>query len=238
LVVLTDEDFADLPLPTTKTVDVHEFVPLEQVDPIYFAKTYYLEPEKGGVKPYVLLRQALSDSGMVALVKVAIRSREQLAVLRVRDEVLVMETMVWPDEVRAAKFAFLDEAVDVRPQELQMASSLIASMKTDFDPSKYSDEYRDALQAVIDAKVVGQQLVTAPVAGSDAGGVVDLMSALRASVDAAKAKRAESTGAGVEPAPGSSRAARKKPPTKAVAAKAEAGVTQPAARKASARKSA
>ena len=99
-VVLTDEDFADLPLPTARVVDVLQFVPLEQIDPIYFAKSYYLEPEKTAVKPYVLLRDALDASGQAGLVKVAIRNREQLATLRVRDGVIVMETMIWPDEVR------------------------------------------------------------------------------------------------------------------------------------------
>src|ERR1700733_14212848 len=106
-VILTDDDFADLPLSTSKVVDVLQFVPTDQIDPIYFAKSYYLEPEKNAVKPYVLLRQALEDSGMVGLVKVAVRNREQLAVLRVREEVIVLETMIWPDEVRAPEFAFL-----------------------------------------------------------------------------------------------------------------------------------
>src|ERR1700712_5022366 len=117
VVVLTDEDFADLPLPTARVVDVLQFVPLDQVDPIYFAKSYYLEPEKSALKPYVLLRQALEDSGMAGLVKVALRNREQLAVLRVREDVIVMETMIWPDEVRAAEFGFLNEDITVRPQE-------------------------------------------------------------------------------------------------------------------------
>src|SRR5690242_1719803 len=101
-VVLTDEDFADLPLPTARTVDVVQFVPGDEIDPIYYAKSYFLEPEKNAVKPYVLLRDALSDSDMVGIVKVAIRNREQLAALRVRDGVIVMETMIWPDEVREA----------------------------------------------------------------------------------------------------------------------------------------
>jgi DNA end-binding protein Ku len=192
LVVLTDDDFAELPLSTAHVVDVHEFVPLEQVDPIYFAKTYYLEPDKAGVKPYVLLRDALAASGMVALVKVAIRSREQLAVLRVRENVMVLETMVWPDEVRTPDFAFLDQQVDIRPQELQMANSLIDSLRTDFDPTKYSDDYRAALQEVIDAKISGGTVTTAPTSGRPSQ-VVDLMAALQASVDAAKARRATAT---------------------------------------------
>jgi DNA end-binding protein Ku len=188
-VVLTDEDFADLPLPTARVVDVLQFVPAEQIDPIYFAKSYYLEPEKNAVKPYVLLRDALDASGQVGLVKVAIRSREQLATLRVRNGVIVMETMIWPDEVREADFAFLDSDVDLRPQERQMAESLVSSMSGDFDPSEYTDNYREALQQVIDAKVEGREVVESEEPQPSAGKVVDLMSALRASVEAAKAGR-------------------------------------------------
>jgi DNA end-binding protein Ku len=201
VVVLTDEDFADLPLPTARVVDVLQFVPLAQVDPIYFAKSYYLEPEKTALKPYVLLRQALEDSGMAGLVKVALRNREQLAVLRVRDDVIVMETMIWPDEVRAADFAFLDEDVEIRPQEAKMAESLVASMAGDFEPGDYTDEYRNALQQVIDAKVEGHQVVEAePETSGGTGQVVDLMAALRASVDAAKKARGKAGSAEPEPA--------------------------------------
>src|ERR1700733_11180300 len=145
VVVLTDEDFADLPLPTARVVDVVEFVPLEQIDPIYLAKSYYLEPEASAVKPYVLLREALEDSDMVGVVKVAIRNREQLATLRVREGVIVLETMIWPDEVRAADFAFLDDGVELRPQEKQMARQLLDSMAGDFDPEQFTDNYREAL---------------------------------------------------------------------------------------------
>src|ERR1700712_508826 len=149
-VILTDEDFADLPLPTKHSLDVLQFVPSEQIDPIYFAKSYFLEPEKQGTKPYLLLREALENSGMVALVKVAIRSREQLATLRVRDGVIVLETMLWPDEIRVPDFAFLGEKVELRKQEIAMADTLVASMSGDFDPAEFSDDYRAALMEVID----------------------------------------------------------------------------------------
>jgi len=145
-VVLTDEDFADLPLTSSRVVDVLSFVPLEQVDPIYFAKSYYLEPEKNATKPYVLLRDALQQADSVALVKVAIRTLEALATLRVRDGVLVLETMVWPDEVRTPDFGFLDEDVTVRPQELAMAESYISALSGDFEPGEFSDNYREALE--------------------------------------------------------------------------------------------
>src|SRR4051794_1263897 len=190
VVVLTDEDFADLPLSTSRAIDVLEFVPLEQVDPIYFAKSYYLEPDAAGAKPYVLLRQALENSGRVALVKVALRSRESLATLRVRDGVFVLEMMLWPDEIREPDFAFLDEDIDVRAQELRMAESLIESLSGDFEPEQYSDNYREALQALIEAKVEGREVVQPAEPAADSGKVVDLMAALRASVEAAREGRA------------------------------------------------
>ena len=185
-VVLTDEDFKDLPLTTNRAIDVLQFVPLEELDPIFFEKSYYLEPDKAGVKPYVLLRDALEQSGKVAVVKVALRNRESLAALRVRDGVFVLETMLWPDEVRTPDFGFLDEDVEVRPQELAMAGSLIETLTGEFDPSQYKDEYREALQAVIEAKVEGREVVQPAEAQPSSGTVVDLMAALRASVEAAK----------------------------------------------------
>ncbi len=143
------------------------------------------------VKPYVLLRDALEESETAALVKVAIRNREQLATLRVRDGVIVLETMIWPDEVREPDFGFLDEDIDLRPQEQAMARSLVESMAGDFDPTQYTDDYREALQAVIDAKIEGREVVETEEAQPNAGNVVDLMSALRASVEAAKQGRGE-----------------------------------------------
>jgi DNA end-binding protein Ku len=191
MVVLTDEDFENLPLSTSRRIDVLTFAPMEQVDPIYFNKSYYLEPEAQGSKPYVLLRDALESSGKVAIVKIALRQRESLATLRVRDGVFVLETMLWPDEVRGVDFSFLEEDIDIRPQELQMASSLIDSMAGDFDPTEYKDAYREALQEVIDAKIEGKELVSqAP--EEEAPAAADLLSALRASVEAAKKDRAKS----------------------------------------------
>ncbi|MEV5568656.1 Ku protein [Spirillospora sp. NPDC052269] len=188
IVVLTDDDFADLPLTSSRRVDVLRFVDAEDVDPIYFNKTYYLEPDSQGVKPYVLLRDALEESGRVAVVKVALRQRESLATLRVRDGVFVLETMLWPDEVRIPDFPLLDEDVDVRDQELSMATSLIDSMSGDFDPAEYKDAYREALEAVIEAKVEGREVVQ-PVEEPSAEPAADLLSALRASVEAAKKER-------------------------------------------------
>jgi DNA end-binding protein Ku len=233
-VVLTDEDFADLPLPSTRVVDVLEFVPQDEIDPIYFAKSYYLEPEKNAVKPYVLLREALEDSGMAGLVKVAIRNREQLATLRVREGVIVMSTMIWPDEVREPSFGFLDEDVELRPQERQMAESLVASMAGHFDPEEFTDDYRAALQEVIDAKIEGREVVE-----PSSGTVVDLMSALRASVEAAKKGRGE-TAAAAKPVAKTTAAANQTPANKAPAKKAPAkkAPAKKAAAKAPAKKAA
>ncbi|PZS37047.1 MAG: Ku protein [Pseudonocardiales bacterium] len=242
-VVLTDEDFADLPLPSTRVVDVLEFVPQDEVDPIYFAKSYYLEPEKGAIKPYILLRDALEDSGMWGVVKVAIRNREQLATLRVREGVIVMETMLWPDEVREPSFGFLDDDVEVRPQERQMAESLVSSMAGHFEPEAFTDEYRAALQEVIDAKIEGREVVEVDEVQPSSGTVVDLMSALRASVEAAKKGRGETSTpaktAAKKSAPAAKSAAKKAPVKKAAAKTAPAkkvAAKKPTARKAPAKK--
>lgn len=253
-VVLTDEDFADLPLSTSRTIDVLQFVPLEQVDPLYFSRSYYLEPDKTGVKPYVLLRRALEESGRVALVKIALRQREALATLRSHDGVFVLEMMLWPDEIRAPDFGFLDEEVEVRPQELAMASSLIDTLSGDFDPSQYTDGYREALEALIEAKVAGHEVIAPARSEAPGGAVVDLMAALRASVDAAKKGTSGGTGqtsagdsdpdpGGAREAPAAKAPAKRTARTKAdakSATKAQPG-TKPAAKRAksgSARKSA
>ncbi|GAA2282835.1 Ku protein [Nonomuraea roseoviolacea subsp. roseoviolacea] len=200
MVVLTDEDFEDLPLSTSRRIDVLQFAPAEQIDPIYFAKAYYLEPDAQGAKPYVLLRDALESSGQVAVVKVALRQRESLATLRVRDGVFVLETMLWPDEIRKPDFEFLEEDIEVRPQELKMAESLITTMESDFDPTEYRDAYREALQQVIEAKVEGREVVAPQEAEEEGGPAVDLMAALRASVEAAKRERGGEPAKGRKPA--------------------------------------
>jgi DNA end-binding protein Ku len=190
-VILTDEDFADLPLTTSRAIDVLQFVPADQIDPIMFAKAYYLEPEGQAAKPYVLLRDALQDADRVAIVKIALRQREQLATLRVREDVLVLNTMLWPDEVRAVDFGFLDEEIETRPAELAMASSLIDSMAGSFKADEFTDNYRAALQEVIDAKVEGREIVQPEEAEEAPAAAVDLMAALKASVERAKKARGE-----------------------------------------------
>jgi len=244
MVILDDDDFADLPLSTSRAIDVLEFVPAEQVDPILYAKAYYLEPENTAAKPYVLLRDALTGSEKVAIVKVALRQREQLATLRVRDGVLVLNTMLWPDEVREPDFKFLDEDITLRPPELAMATSLIESMAAEFDPDMYSDNYREALQSVIDAKVGGHEVV-APVAEvTKPTAAVDLMAALKASVDRAKAARGEAPPASKSSASAPTPITHAKSAKKAAAAKAaeepeaDAPAKKTAAKKAPAKKAA
>jgi DNA end-binding protein Ku len=216
-----------LPLTSSREIDVLSFVPLEQVDPIYFAKSYYLEPESKATKAYVLLRDALEESGRVAIVKVALRRREALATLRVREGVVTLETMLWPDEIRTPDFGFLTEKVEVRPQELSMAHSLIESLTGDFDPSQFSDEYRAAIDSVIQAKIEGRDVVPAPET-ADAGTpgkVVDLVAALQASIDAANRNRAGgSTAETAAAAPAQRRTAKK-------TASKVAEVADPAAKK-------
>ena len=240
MVILTDDDFAELPLTTSHAIDVLEFVPAEQVDPILYNKAYYMEPDGSATKPYVLLRDALTRTDRVAVVKVALRQREQLATLRVRDGVLVLNTMLWPDEVRRPEFEFLDEDVEARPAELAMAGSLIESMAADFDPTDYTDNYREALQEVIEAKVTGREVVAPQEEEPAATGAVDLMAALRASVERARTARGESGGddtSSAEPTPiGAARSAKQSEPAKKTAAKKTEPAKKTTARKAPAKK--
>ena len=191
LVILTDEDLADVPITSSREIEVERFVPAEQIDPMLLEKSYYLEPEKGGVKPYALLREALREADRMALVHVAIRQRSTLAVLRVRDDVIVLQTMLWPDEIREPDFENLGSASDLRPQELAMASSLVDSMTGDYVPDEFADDYREAVEALVEAKLAGgdtHDLVASRPAAADSGQVVDLLAALQRSVEAAQGK--------------------------------------------------
>jgi len=237
MVVLSNEDFADLPLPTAKAIDVLEFVPADQVDPLYFAKAYYLSADAAGSKPYVLFRDALTRTGQAALVKVAIRTRETLALLRERDGALVLQTMLWPDEVRDANFAAPNEDVNVRKQEVDMAESYIATLKADFDPDRYHSDYREALEQLVEAKVAGLPMPEHDEEeGGDTAQVLDLVAALRASVEAAKKRRAgapHDAGASTsEPASNKAKPGKKKAGAKPAK---NAAVKKPAKKTASAR---
>jgi DNA end-binding protein Ku len=223
VVVLTDEDFDELPLATRREIEVLEFVDQDQIDPIHFEKTYYLEPDGPAARPYVLLRDALENAGRVAITKIAIRQRESLAALRVRDGILVLHTMRWPDEIRRPDFAFLDEDISVRPQELKMAEALIDSMAGDFDPSEFTDDYREAMTALLEAKQSGGEVQQVPEVPDEGAAVVDLMSALRRSVE-----QARGGGSAAAADDSAAKAPAKKAPAKKAPAKKAPAKTAPA----------
>ena len=247
MVVLTEEDFSTLPLPSRHTIDVMQFVPADQVDGLYLSKGYYLAAEGAGLKPYVLLRDALERSGRTALVKVALRNRESLAVLRPREGALLVQTMLWPDELRDAGTFAPSEDVEVRDQEVAMAESYIDTLTEDFDPTQFSDDYRAALEELVQAKAGGRR-IEATEEEAPQGTVVDLMAALRASVEAAKAKRepgaAGSGDSGASRGPtasasaGSEAKAAKKAAAKSSSATKKASAAAGSAKKAPAKKSA
>jgi DNA end-binding protein Ku len=191
MVILEKEDFDNLPLTTTKAVEVVQFVAEDEVDPTYFEKTYFLQADGPGTKPYVLLRDALRKTGQCAVVKVALRSRESLALIRPKDGVLLMHTMLWPDELRDGSFAVPPQNVTVSDAEVTMAQSFIEALAGDFHPEEFSDAYREALETVVQSKADGIALVEEPEAPKQAE-VVDLVAALRASVEAAKRRREQS----------------------------------------------
>lgn len=198
MVVLTDEDMAGLPTRSSKEISVEKFVPEEQIDPMLLDKSYYLEPDKSATKPYVLLREALETQGRMAVVTVAIRTRMTMAVLRVREGVIVMQTMLWPDEIRSADFAAVDEAGEASEKEMAMARLLIDELAGDYDADEFEDDYAIAVQDLVRSKIEGGE-VRAPETEEEEGGeVVDLLAALAQSVEKAKKSRGESAGSSQE----------------------------------------
>lgn len=188
-VVFTDDELATaLKTRGSGLVDVVQFVANEEIDPIYYRASYYLAPEQTGVKAYKILLAALGERDMVGLARVAIRDREYPATLRAEDDVIVMETMYWPDEIREPAFEELDAEVEVSPQELKMAALIIDNLTAPFDPAEWVDESREAVEDLARRKMEGEEIVVADAAAQPAG-VVDLMEALKASVEATKAKR-------------------------------------------------
>jgi DNA end-binding protein Ku len=243
-VVLTEDDLKSLPEERSKEIEVVEFVPSEQIDPIMFDRSYFLEPEKSATKSYALLRRALQETDRTAIVQFSLRQKTRLGALRSRGKVLMLQSLLWDDEVREADFPSLKDDVRVSPQELKMASSLVDNMATDFAPDKFSDEYQEQLRQLIAAKLEkGDALDTAATFGekaeeeADRGEVVDLMEALRRSVEQNRAARK-----GTETKPAAKKAgaqkapAKKTPAKKAPAKKAE--VRKTGAKKATTAKSA
>jgi len=191
MVVLTDEDFQNLPSRTSKEITVEKFVPADQIDPMLLDKSYYLEPDKSATKPYVLLREALESENRMAIVTVSIRTRMTMAVLRVRDGVIVMQTMLWPDEIRSPDFAFVDSTDEATTQEMAMAKLLIDQLAGDYEPDDYEDDYAKAVEALVKAKVEGGEVAVSAEPAEETGEVVDLLAALARSVERAKAARGE-----------------------------------------------
>ncbi len=190
MVIIDDSDMEDLPVSSSREIAVEKFVPSEQIDPMLFEKSYYLEPEKTGAKPYALLRQALLESDRMALVTVALRNRTSLAVLRVRDEVIVLQTMMWPDEIRQPDFGSVDTS-DAKPAEVKMANMLVETLAGDFEPDEFEDDYRTAIEEMVKAKIEGGEVKRTPQSTKTSGEVVDLLAALQKSVNAAKSARGE-----------------------------------------------
>jgi DNA end-binding protein Ku len=183
MVVLTDEDLKSLPTRSTKEISI------EQIDPLLFDKSYYLEPDKTGLKPYVLLRDALEKADRMALVTVSVRTRMTLAVLRVRDGVIVLQTLLWADEVRAPEFESLSEETHATAKELAMASSLVDSLSGDYEPDEFEDDYSEAVTQLVATKIEGGDITETPEAKGEETEVVDLLAALQRSVDKAKAAK-------------------------------------------------
>jgi DNA end-binding protein Ku len=218
-VILTDDDFAALPEERSREIEVVEFVPSEQVDPIMYERAYYLSPDSKSTKAYVLLRRTLEESDRTAIVQFALRQRTRLAALRVRDDVLVLQTLLWDDEVREARFPELDEAPRISAAELKMSKQLIESFESDFSPEKFTDDYQVQLRKLIDAKLEkGDSMDAEETFGreEEAGGeVLDLMEALRRSVER---QRGEKSG-GVKETSSAKKTPAKKTGTKAAPTK-------------------
>jgi DNA end-binding protein Ku len=193
MVILSDEDLAELPSTSSREIAVEKFVPSSQIDPMLFEKSYYLEPEKTGAKPYALLREALKEADRMAVVTVAIRQRTSVAVLRVRPtdngDVIVLQTMMWPDEIREPDFSI--DGGEVKDAEVKMANMLVETLAGDFDPAEFEDDYAEAVQSLVKTKIEGGEVKKPPTAAKTSGEVVDLLAALQRSVDAAKTARGE-----------------------------------------------
>ncbi len=195
-VILTAEDMASLPEEKSREIEVVEFVPSDQVDPIMYDRSYFLEPDSSSAKAYVLLRRTLEATDRTAIVQFALRQKTRLGALRSRDGVLLIQTLLWEDEVRTAAFPALEEKVRISAKELELSSSLVDSFAGDFSPEKFHDDYQDQLRTLIEAKLdKGDAVDTDATFGEPAedagesGEVIDLMEALRRSVEKSRAAK-------------------------------------------------
>ncbi|MDN4609754.1 non-homologous end joining protein Ku [Arthrobacter burdickii] len=196
-VVLTEEDLSSLPVERSREIEVVEFVPSDQIDPIMFDRAYFLEPDSTSTKAYVLLRRTLEETDRTAIVQFSLRQKSRLAALRVRGDVLMLQTLLWDDEVREASFPALEEKVRISAKEKQMSAALVESFSTDFDPENFTDDYQVQLRTLIDAKIEkGDTINTEETFGAnkdedDGDNVLDLMEALRRSVEKNREKKAD-----------------------------------------------
>jgi DNA end-binding protein Ku len=235
-VIITDEDIATLPEERSREIEVLEFIPASQLDPILYDRSYFLEPDSKSSKSYVLLAKTLMETDRVAIVHFALRNKTRLAALRVKDfskrEVMVIHTLLWPDEIRDPDFPVLDTKVEIKPAELKMAGHVVDSMSEDFNPDQFHDDYQIQLKELVEAKLEGGDAFTvdeAPTELDETEDVSDLLAALEASV---KKRRSGSEPAGDEPA---KKAPAKKAPAKKAAAK-KAPAKKTPAKKAAAKK--
>lgn len=226
-VMLEDEDFDAVPVESSRTIDIQQFVEIEEIDPILYKKSYYLVPDETGAKAYALLRRALEEESKVGIAKVSFRDKEHLAALRFKDDAFVLETMFWPDEIRAAEFDTIHEDGKIRDQEVEMAKALIENLSEPWNPEAFKDEYREALLEIVEKKAAGEAIEAAPEA--QPARVVDLMEALKASVEAVKKKGPQASGSG-----GAKKSAAKKSSAKKSTAKSSAKKTAAPRKKAAA----
>jgi DNA end-binding protein Ku len=224
-VVITDEDIATLPEERSHEIEVVEFIPADQLDPLMYDKSYYLEPDSKSSKSYVLLAQTLASTDRVAIVHFALRNKTRLAALRVKDfskrQVMVVHTLLWPDEIRDPDFPVLDQEVEIKPAELKMAGQVVESMADDFHPERFHDTYQDELHELVQAKLEGGEAFTTeeqPTNLDETDDVSDLLAKLEASVKARQGDKPPAKKAPAKKAP-AKKAAKKAPAKKAAAKK-------------------
>jgi DNA end-binding protein Ku len=228
-VVITDEDIATLPEERSREIEVVEFVPADQLDPLMYDKSYFLEPDSKSSKSYVLLAKTLAETDRVAIVHFALRNKTRLAALRVKDfskrDVMVIHTLLWPDEIRDPDFPVLDKEVEIKPAELKMAGQVVESMTDEFHPDQFRDDYQEQLHELVQAKLEGGEAFTAeeqPTELDETDDVSDLLAKLEASVKARKSGSSDSEDKPAKKAPAKKAAAKKAPTKKAAAKKAPA----------------
>ena len=225
-VIITDDDIATLPEERSHEIEVVEFVPASEIDPLMYDRSYFLEPDGKSSKSYVLLAKTLADTERVAIVHFALRNKTRLAALRVKDfskrDVMVVHTLLWPDEIRDPDFPVLDQEVEIKPAELKMAGQVVESMTDDFHPENFHDTYQEQLKELVEAKLEGGEAFTTdeqPAALDETEDVSDLLAKLEASVRRRREQSGDSDGQEPATSDSAKKAAAKKAPARKAAAK-------------------